>query len=320
MPNKSKSSGKPNSSGKPKTSYAGGGVLWQLGEHGQLQIAVVHRPEYDDWTLPKGKQHLGETLLTTAVREIAEETGYRVILGRHLRTVQYPVNGHPKLVAYWAARATGGEFLPNSEVDELRWLDIADAHGLLTYPNDRGILAEFTKYPADRLHTMLLVRHANAGRRSTYSGDDRLRPLDESGRRQAAALVDILVDFGVTRLSAADRVRCVQTLEPAARRLRVAIGTEPQLSEEAYKADRGAAQRRIRQVAADTADVHALCSQGAVIPPLMDWWSERDAVDLPRSNNRKGSIWVLSLLDGTLVTADHIASPLPTDTPLEPPD
>lgn len=309
---------------KSKTIYAGGGVLWRLadhrrGDHGQLQIAVVHRPEYDDWTLPKGKQDAGETLLTTAVREIAEETGYRVTLGRHLRTVEYRVSGRRKLVAYWSARAAEGEFLPNHEVDELRWLDIAEAHGLLTYPTDRGVLAEFTKYPADRLHTMLLVRHANAGQRSKYSGDDRLRPLDDSGWRQAEALVDILLDFGATRLSAADRVRCVQTMEPAARRLRLAIGSEPALSEEAYVADPAAAQRRIRELAAEDDGVLAVCSQGGVIPPLMDWWSDRDAVTLPPSRNRKGSIWVLSLLDGVLVTADHIASPLPVEEPLQSP-
>ncbi|MCT1355623.1 NUDIX hydrolase [Gordonia sp. p3-SID1431] len=301
--------------------WAAGGVVWRpvvpgptgndAAEIDDVEIAVVHRPKYDDWTLPKGKAEPGETLIDTAVREIAEETGEHVVLGRHLDDVHYDLGSTRKHVRYWSARASDGEFVAGHEVDELRWLSVDEAREMLSYPLDRTILEEFVRLPAD-LHTFLLVRHAKAGRRSTYKGDDRLRPLDKLGRAQAAALAPLLIAFGASRVHSADRVRCEQTLEPLRDRLGVELHSEPDLSEETYRTNPAAAQRRILELAADTTSTLAVCSQGKVIPPLMDWWSERDSIPLPKASNRKGSVWVLSLFDGRLVAADHIAGPLPT--------
>ncbi|WP_279101156.1 NUDIX hydrolase [Gordonia bronchialis] len=293
-----------------KTVWAAGGVLWRPTADG-VEVGIVHRPRYDDWTLPKGKGESGETLIDTAVREIAEETGYSVRLGRHLRDVSYDLDHARKHVRYWSARAVGGEFEANHEVDDLRWLDVTKAPQHLSYALDRKILREFTRLPAD-LHTLLLVRHAKAGQRSRYRGDDRLRPLDKVGTAQAEALVGLLRAFGAQVLHAADRVRCRQTLEPLAAALRTDIESEPALSEEAYRADPSGAHKRIREIAAASGSVHAVCSQGKVIPPLMDWWSDHDGFPLPAARNRKGSVWVLSVHDGTVVAADHIASALPT--------
>ncbi|MBD0859891.1 NUDIX hydrolase [Gordonia sp. zg691] len=300
-----------------KSVWAAGGVVWRPGMSGStagadLELAVVHRPRYDDWTLPKGKGESGETLIDTAVREIAEETGQHVVLGRYLDDVHYDLGSTRKHVRYWSARATGGTFTAGHEVDDLRWVSVDKARKLLSYPLDRAILQEFTRLPAD-LHTFLLVRHAKAGRRSRYKGDDRLRPLDKVGRAQAAALVPLLLAFGAARIHAADRVRCEQTLEPLRARLDTELHIEPDLSEEAYRTNPTATQRRIRELASEMPETLAVCSQGKVIPPLMDWWAEQDGISLPKASNRKGSVWVLSLDDGRLVAADHIASPLPTD-------
>ncbi|GAC51787.1 NUDIX hydrolase [Gordonia amicalis] len=300
-----------------KSVWAAGAVVWRPGTSGStapedLEIAVVHRPRYDDWTIPKGKGEPGETLVDTAVREIAEETGQHVVLGRHLGDVHYDLGSGRKHVRYWSARGDNGAFTPDDEVDELRWLTVEKARKTLSYDLDRETLREFTRLPAD-LHTLLLVRHAKAGRRSVYKGDDRLRPLDALGRTQAAALVPLLLAFGAQRIHSADRVRCEQTLEPLRSRLGVESCSEPDLSEEVYRADPTAAQRRIRELASEMPDTLAVCSQGKVIPPLMDWWAERDGITLPKASNRKGSVWVCSLHDGRLVAADHIASPLPSD-------
>lgn len=293
--------------------WAAGGVVWRPGVAGpaDVEIAVVHRPKYDDWTLPKGKAEPGETLVDTAVREIAEETGQHVVLGRHLDDVHYDLGSTRKHVRYWSARALDGEFVAGDEVDELRWLSVDKARKTLSYPLDRSILEEFTRLPAD-LHTFLLVRHAKAGRRSTYKGDDRLRPLDKLGWAQATALAPLLIAFGADRVHSADRVRCEQTLEPLRERLGVELHREPDLSEETYRANPVATQRRILELTADTASTLAVCSQGKVIPPLMNWWADRDSISLPKASSRKGSVWVLSLHDGRLVAADHIAGPLPT--------
>ncbi|MEE3852637.1 NUDIX hydrolase [Gordonia sp. LSe1-13] len=293
-----------------KTVWAAGGVLWRPTRGGGVEICLVHRPDYDDWTLPKGKIDDGETLITTAVRELREETGQLSKLGRHLLDVAYDVPSGRKRVRYWSARALGGDFWPNHEVDDLRWLEPSAAASVLSYPLDRKVLKEFERLPAD-LHTLLLVRHARAGSRSRFKGDDRLRPLDRLGRAQARELASLLGSFGAERLHAADRVRCEQTLAPTADRLGVAIVSEPALAEEAYREDPDAAHRRIREIATDTSAIHAVCSQGKVIPPLMRWWADEDKLSLPAKRNRKASVWVLSTFEGRLLAADHIDSPLP---------
>lgn len=289
---------------------AAGAVLWRPQEHtGTPEIALIHRPRYHDWSLPKGKVDPGETEPVTAVREIEEETGFRAHLGRRLPTVTYPVDNSTKHVRYWAARCVGGEFAANAEVDELKWLPPADAMNELIYPQDRKVLRRFLKLPADT-KTVLIVRHGTAGSKSRYKGDDRKRPLDKGGRAQAESLVGQLLAFGAEELYAADRVRCHQTLEPLAEELGVGITNEPGLTEEAYAEDRKAARHRIIEIA-EAAHTPVICSQGKVIPDFIDWWCAREGVRPDKSRNRKGSTWVMSLSNGRLVAADHISSPLP---------
>ena len=179
----------------------------------------------------------------------------------------------------------------------------------LNYPHDRKVLRRFNKVPADT-HTVLLVRHGRAGSKQRYKGDDRNRPLDKYGRAQAEALVDQLLAFGATTLYAADRARCFQTLEPLAQELGADIHAEAGLTEEAYWANRKQARQRVLEIA--TSDgTPVICTQGKVIPDLLQWWCARDGVRPDGSRNLKGSTWVLSMLDGRLVAADHIDSALP---------
>lgn len=286
---------------------AGGGVLWR-GDPSAPEVAVIHRPEYDDWSLPKGKVDPGETEPVTAVREVREETGYTAYLGRRLTSVSYPVEQGIKKVRYWAARQVHGEFSPNDEVDELKWLPVTEAMNQLGYPHDRKILRRFMKSPVDT-KTVLIVRHGTAGSKSRYKGDDRLRPLDKHGRAQAESLVGVLLAFGADTLYSADRVRCVSTLEPLAEELGTTIQSESLLTEEGYVDNRKAARQRVLEIAAG-AGTPVICTQGKVIPDLIAWWCERDGVRPDKSRNRKGSTWVMSLHDGRLVAADHICSPL----------
>ncbi|WP_313674971.1 NUDIX hydrolase [Mycolicibacterium sp.] len=293
---------------EPISVLAAGAVLWRPGESGEPLIAVIHRPRYDDWSLPKGKIDAGETEPVAAVREIFEETGQRAQLGRHLCRIAYPIPVGTKIVQYWAARACGGEFEPNKEVDKLLWLPAKEAVKRLSYPYDRKVADRFSRKPADT-RTVLIVRHATAGRKARYHGDDHKRPLDRKGRAQAKWLVPQLLAFGASTLYAADRSRCVQTIEPLARELDVPIAVEPTLTEEAYAADPEAAQKRILEIAAEADGNPAVCSQGKVIPYLIQWWCDRDGVKPDKSRNRKGSTWVLSLFDGQLIAADHLPSP-----------
>jgi 8-oxo-(d)GTP phosphatase len=293
--------------------YAAGAVLWRpaadpANKNAALEIAVIHRPRYDDWSLPKGKVDPGETAAVAAVREVFEETGCHAILGRRLAAVTYPIDPGVKKVYYWAARSTGGEFIPGNEVDELVWLPVADAAKKLNYPQDRKVLRQFKKQPADT-RTILVVRHGTAGRKSRFKGDDTKRPLDKQGRAQAEALVGQLLAFGATNVRAADRVRCQQTVEPLAEELGVPIQDEPTLTEEAYAKSPKRARHRMLEIAKQ-AGTPVICSQGKVIPDLIAWWCERDGVRPDKSRNHKGSTWVLSLSGGRLTAADHIGGAL----------
>ncbi|MFD4292661.1 NUDIX domain-containing protein [Rhodococcus sp. NPDC058505] len=293
--------------------FAAGAVLWRKSPTNpyEIEIALIHRPKYDDWSFPKGKLDPGETPVVAALREVEEETGLRVQLGRHVTRVAYEVPGHRKRkrVDYWAAEARGGLFVPNDEVDELRWLPPEDVPAALSYPVDLKVTRRFLKVPADTT-TVLLVRHAKAGRRTRYKGDDTQRPLDKVGRGQAEALSTLLRAFGATEIHAADRVRCVQTVEPLARDLGVGIGVEPALTEESYLDDPATTQSLVRKIAA-RGGVQVICSQGRVIPDLLQRWADRDGVTLPAARNRKGSTWVLSMSGGRLVDANHVDSALP---------
>jgi len=268
---------------------AAGAVLWRPdGSSADSLIAVIHRARYDDWSLPKGKVDPGETEPVAAVREIFEETGQRSSLGRSLGSV--------------------GDFSAGDEVDQLVWLTPKEAAKRLSYPTDRKVLARFAKKPADTA-TVLIVRHGAAGRRARYKGDDRMRPLDAKGRAQAESLVPQLLAFGATSVHAADRVRCAQTVEPLAGDLDVPIRLESTLTEEAYSTDPDRAHRRVLAIAA-AGGTPVICTQGKVIPPLIEWWCKRDGVKPAKSRNRKGSTWVLSLAGGKVIAADHLPSPL----------
>lgn len=120
--------------------HAAGGVIHRLADDGRREFVVVHRPRYDDWSLPKGKLEKGESFSQGASREIEEETGMRCELGAELPEVRYMVGERPKRVRYWLARPLEGQFVANEEVDELRWLAPAEARSLLDYEHDVELL------------------------------------------------------------------------------------------------------------------------------------------------------------------------------------
>jgi 8-oxo-dGTP pyrophosphatase MutT (NUDIX family)/phosphohistidine phosphatase SixA len=297
---------------------AAGAVLWRSGPAGN-EIAVVHRPHYDDWSLPKGKLDPGETAPVAAVRELTEETGYNAVLGSFLTTVEYSVNGSPKTVDYFTAKPVSGEFAPNEEVDELRWLPVPEARSLLTYEGDRDVCSRAEKLLIDTA-TVLLVRHAKAGNRDDWSGDDDLRPLSDSGRRQASALRPLLHAFHPEVVYSAPRLRCVQTVRGVAEDLGDDVRLDPMLSEESYRKDPEAGVQSLLSIAGSHRTA-VVCSQGGVIPGLLDALARRDEVTLTRKltgevPSKKGSVWVLSFdtrrETPRLVAAHYLPSALPT--------
>ena len=121
---------------------AAGGVIWRRSPAGELEVLLVHRPGYDDWTVPKGKLEPNEGHAAAALREVEEETGLRCTLGPELVPTSYrDRKGRPKQVRYWAMTPAGGTFTPSEEVDEVRWVGVDTARTLLSYERDRPVLA-----------------------------------------------------------------------------------------------------------------------------------------------------------------------------------
>ena len=132
----------------PEEVRAAGGVVWRVPEGGGVEVLLVHRPSYDDWTFPKGKVDPDDVDEEhTALREVAEESGYRCTLGRELPGTDYvDRRGRPKHVRYWEMRPLTGEFSPNGEIDEVEWVTVPSARRRLTYSHDRLVLDAFAHF------------------------------------------------------------------------------------------------------------------------------------------------------------------------------
>jgi 8-oxo-(d)GTP phosphatase len=215
------------------------------------------------------------------------------------------------VVRWWAMEAVAGAFSPTREVDELRWLPLAAAERLLTRDTDVELLHRFARGPAPT-RTLLIVRHARAGSRSQWPGDDRHRPLDECGQAQADELVRLLARFDVERVWSADLVRCTDTVGPFADALGLPVEDAPVLSEEGYPGREEEAVALVRSTAT-TRDVVA-CSQGDVIADLLGRLATADQVDLPRPVvTSKGSVWALTVSNDRLLDAEYFPPPQPDD-------
>jgi hypothetical protein len=229
-----------------------------------------------------------------------------------------------KTVDYFSAEAVAGEFVLNDEVDELRWTDAVEAEALLTRRGDVDVVRTFYALPAG-LTTLLLVRHAKAGKRDEWNGDDDLRPLAAAGQRQAEALRAMLPLFGVDRVLSAPRLRCVQTVQGVADDLGAEVRHEPLMSEEGYWPDPVLGVARVLAIAGD-GGTPLISSQGGVIPDVITALADAGGVKIAVTRggsvpSKKGSAWVLSFVSASgdetprLVAADYFASALPVPEP-----
>ena len=298
------------------TIRAAGGVVWRNAADADgpaaIEVAVIHRQRYDDWSLPKGKLAAGERDVDGAIREVLEETGYHVRLGRSLGETRYlKVDsgvGRQKVVRWWAMEAAAGGFGATREVDELRWLTLGDAHDILTRDLDRQVLDRFVRGSATG-RMVLLVRNGSATSRSDWTGDDRQRPLDACGWAQADELVRLLAHFDPTDIRSADVLRCHQTVQPLASSLGLPVTEEPLLSEAGFAEDQAAVATMVR-TGGDPHGCIVLASQGEVIPSLVDRLSEEDDIDLVVSPDApKASVWALELQGDRLVSAEYFPPP-----------
>ncbi len=286
---------------------AAGAVVWRASAAGP-QLALVHRPKYDDWSYPKGKCEPGEHILRTATREVAEETGLQIVLGRPLPPSEYEVNGKPKHVSYWAARCTGSTgFVPSHEVDELVWVDLPEVPSRLSYLRDLELLDEFSAGPADTA-PLVLLRHAEAGVGSQDAADLD-RPLDERGAVDARSLAGLLACFGPSRVLTSAAERCVATVRPYADAAGLKLEIEPGLTvRRGLPPDDTASCRAVRQVAelAGAGLPSLVCAHRENLPELTD--AARTALGAdpdPGPPLGKGGFIVLQSAAGALVSSER---------------
>jgi 8-oxo-dGTP diphosphatase len=277
---------------------AAGGVVWQVRKR-KLEVALVHRPRYDDWSLPKGKVLDGETELAAAIREVGEELGSTVAVSRRIGDISYDLAATRKTVSYWVMRHLSGQFGPSDEVDEVVWLRPKAARERLTYYVDRRMMSDFTAVPVPD-SMILLVRHAKAGKRADWAGDDNDRPLEPAGRAQAQRLIDLLSAFAPNRIVSADPVRCVQTVQPLADRLGISVRVDTVFGDESYVRAPSATEDALLALA-KPGKVTVVCSQGTTIPALID----RFGRGVEDAETKKGAMWALTVVDGNIVSMDH---------------
>ncbi len=287
---------------------AAGGVVWRpAGDGGGIEIAVVHRLRYDDWSLPKGKLDAGEHALQAACREVAEETGLGVVLGRRGLTTHYSVDGVPKRVDYWLMRCVGSGAPADDECDELRWLPPGEAADLVTHEHDRSVIADAARTDLPREISLLLVRHGRAGDKGDFEGPDDLRPLDSKGRRQAQRLAEALGWFFADEAYSAPRTRCVETIEPLAERMGLDVQAAPELGEDGFAADPQQGMALVERLLGrqDRPGVAVACSQGGVIPQVLQALGVHGhGVTGLLPPAAKGSVWALGGRPGAL-SADY---------------
>jgi len=261
---------KPPDSKESKLILAAGAVAWRPGQDGgDPEVLFVHRKKYDDWSLPKGKTEPGELLPLTAIREVFEESGARLILGRRLTSVRYQVGGRPKRVHWWAAGVSGVDetAVPNSEVDEVIWAVRPEAGERASYEHDMRVIDEFAGRPADTV-PLILLRHATAVPRSKWKGDDGKRPLDTVGRAQAELLAPLLAAFAPrARVISSAAARCLDSIGPYAELTGAEVRAEQALQVRSSGTDPAASAALIAETI-DAGEPAVICAHRENVPLL----------------------------------------------------
>ncbi|MDD2818736.1 MAG: NUDIX hydrolase [Candidatus Nanopelagicales bacterium] len=278
------------------------GVILLRGTQGRYETLVVHRPHRSDWSLPKGKIDPGEHVINAAIRECDEETGIQAILGSRLPTQEYIALGRAKTVEYWVAQARNEEeFVPNDEVDELRWIPAQQAKSLLTYEHDIALVEQAATLP--QTVPLIILRHTQAVKRSDFKGKhDYERPISGKGRSQSKGLMPLLDAYGITAVHSSDSERCMQSVKRYAKSINVPVIPEPALSEERFLDNPKKVENRMLDLLSQH-QAMVVCSHRPVMPTILSALAQATGGDASRPQ------WDPKLQPGSFIVLHRAFAP-----------
>jgi len=305
---------------------AAGAVVWRptaggpSGGNGRasapsVEILLVHRPKYDDWSLPKGKCEPGEHVVLTAVREVFEETSVRSALGPRLPSVEYQSGAYRKRIDYWSMLDLGYQAAADHEVDAVAWLPAAQARERLSYPRDAAVVDGLM--PRQTV-PLILLRHASAGKKGEWPADDESRPLDAKGATGALALAGLLSCFAPSaRVLSSPALRCTESVRPYAAGFGGVVEAEAALALSGRSSSFPGRTNRGESLADLVRDLVAqrrpavLCLHRENLPKALA--AARAALGAPPSPESpdsplpKGGFWVVHMTSSELASLDRYA-------------
>ena len=287
---------------------AAGAVLWRKSEKKKIEVLIIHRPKYDDWTFPKGKAEIGEPLIACAYREVLEETNIETAFGPYLGEVEYLTNDGKKKVSFWSAKVIKEkEFNSNAEVDQLKWVEVTKVKELLTLDTDRKILEQFLRIEPDT-KPLVLLRHAKAVTRDEWQGEDDDRPLDSYGQNQAKRLLAMYQVFNLEQIHSSDAVRCYDTVVAIAKGLSIKLEVTGKLSESTFKKDKEKAFDYAKDLMKLNESV-LLCSHNPILPKMLNKLTKKSEVDADEGKLLPADGWVIHRIGKEVIQIDRIDSP-----------
>ena len=287
---------------------AAGAVLWRKSEKKKIEVLIIHRPKYDDWTFPKGKAEIGEPLIACAYREVLEETNIETAFGPYLGEVEYLTNDGKKKVSFWSAKVIKEkEFNPNAEVDQLKWVEVTKVKEMLTLDTDRKILEQFLQIEPDT-KPLVLLRHAKAVTRDEWQGEDDDRPLDSYGQNQAKRLLAMYQVFNLEQIHSSDAVRCYDTVVAIAKGLNIKLEVTGKLSESTFKKDKEKVFDYAKELIKSNESV-LLCSHNPILPKMLNKLTKKSEVDADEGKLLPADGWVIHRIGKEVIQIDRIDSP-----------
>jgi len=287
---------------------AAGAVVWRKHKDNFTEVAIIHRPKYDDWSFPKGKLEVGESLIACAHREVLEETNLQTEFGPHLGQVEYFTPDGLKKVTYWSAKVISEKpFRANTEVDQLKWIPITKVIEVLTNETDKEIFDKFVKVKFNS-KPFILLRHAKAITRDEWQGEDDDRPLSSSGQNQAMRLLSTYQVFNIDQIHSSDAVRCYDTVKSMAKGLDIKLEVSSKLSENTYKKDKEKAFDYVSELIKEDKSI-LICSHNPILPKMLNKLTKKSEIEADEDKLSPADGWVIHRSGKEIIQIDRLDAP-----------